>query len=264
MIIDFHTHIFPEKIASGAIRQLEEVGGVQANTNGTLQGLKESMQKSGITYSLVLPVVTKPSQFQSVNSYAAEINGKDGILSFGGIHPLTENYKEELNEIKTLGLKGIKLHPDYQRTYVDDESIIRILDYAAELGLIVLFHAGVDIGLPDPVHCTPLKAAKVLDKIDYHKIVLAHTGGYQMWDEVERYLVGRNVYFDISFSLGQLPDEQFLRIVRSHGSDRILFASDSPWGGQEETLKRLLHFDLTEKERSKILYKNASKLLKLE
>ncbi len=266
MIIDFHTHIFPDRIAAKTIEKLEEVGNIKAFTDGTLAGLKRSMMENDINISIVLPVVTRPSQFDTVNSYATEINGKEGIISFGGIHPDIEDYKEKLEEIKQLGLLGIKLHPDYQETYVDDLKMVRIIQYATELGLIVLIHAGLDIGLPDPIHCTPRRAANMLSQIDNEnaKIILAHTGGFDLWDEVEEYIVGKNVWFDTSYSFGMIKDEQFVRIVKNHGADRTLFATDSPWGGQRETLEHLRGLDFTEEEIERICYKNALELLGME
>jgi len=266
MVIDFHTHVFPERIAAKTIERLSEVGQAKAFTDGTLSGLKRSMLENNITMSVVLPVVTKPSQFDAVNTYAVEITGKDGIISFGGIHPDSEDYREKLKEITNMGLLGIKLHPDYQETFVDDPKMVRIIQYASELGLIVLIHAGVDIGFPDPVYCTPKRAANMLDQIDCTcpKIVLAHTGGYELWDEVEEDIVGRNVWLDISFSLGKIDDEQFVRIAKNHGADRILFATDSPWSGQKETLEHLSKLDFTQEELERILNGNAMELLGLK
>ncbi|MDF2537859.1 MAG: hypothetical protein K0S76_880 [Herbinix sp.] len=265
MIIDFHTHVFPDRIAEKTIHKLEEVGNVRAFTNGTLDGLKKSMSENHIDMSVVLPVVTKPSQFDAVNAYAAEINGKEGIISFGGIHPDTEDYREKLDRIKEMGLKGIKLHPDYQETFVDDPKMVQIINYASELGLIVLLHAGLDIGLPDPIHCAPKRAASMLNQMSNieTKIVLAHTGGYAQWDEVEDELVGKKVWFDMSYSLGMIEDEQFIRIVNNHGADRILFATDSPWSGQNETLSHLRGLHFSEEELECMLYRNALELLGL-
>ncbi len=265
MIIDFHTHIFPDKIAKKTIEFLEAEGNVKAYTDGTLEGLIRSMKENRIDISVVLPVMTKPEQFETVNRYAAEITGRAGIISFGGIHPDADGYREKLDRIKELGLPGIKLHPDYQKTFIDDPKMVRIIDYAAEIGLIVLIHAGIDIGLPDPVHCPPSRSAQMLAGIDRPKakIVLAHTGGYNQWDEVEEYLVGRNVLFDMSFSLGRITDDQFVRIVKNHGADRILFGSDSPWDGQGKTCEQLLKLDLTEEETGRILFRNALDLLGL-
>ncbi|MDF2945017.1 MAG: hypothetical protein K0S01_3875 [Herbinix sp.] len=266
MVIDFHTHIFPERIAQKTIEKLERDGNVKAFTNGTLEGLKKSMLENNINISVVLPVVTKPSQFDSINSYAAEITGKEGIISFGGIHPDTEDFKTKLEEIKRMGLLGIKLHPDYQVTYVDDPRMVRIIQYAVELGLIIIIHAGVDIGLPEPVHCTPQRAAKMLSQIEGEdaKIVLAHMGGYDLWDEVEEYIVGKNVWIDTSFTIGRLKEKQFVRIVKNHGADRVVFATDSPWGGQRETLESIRKMDFEEEELERMLWRNALELLGMD
>ena len=268
MIIDFHTHIFPEKIAKGTIDQLEKVGGIKASANGTLDGLKRSMKEAGIGLSVVLPVVTKPGQFETINNYAAQITGKDGIISFGGIHPDTEDYRGQLDYIHKLGLKGIKLHPDYQGTWINDEKYIRIIRYAMELGLLVSIHSGVDIGLPGTVHCAPKMAADMLDRTGADEfgnpqIILAHTGGWNCWDDVEHYLTGRNVLFDISFSLGYIREEQLLRIIRNHGADKILFATDCPWGSQKETVDAFRRLAVTVEEAEKIWYKNGKRLLGL-
>jgi predicted TIM-barrel fold metal-dependent hydrolase len=207
--------------------------------------------------------VTKPSQFDTINQYAAEINGKEGVISFGGIHPDIENYKKKLNIIKSLGLKGIKLHPDYQGTFVDDPRMVRIIQYAVELDLIVVLHAGLDIGLPNPIHCPPRRSVNMLSQLENKKakIVLAHTGGYDQWDEVEEYLVGRNVWLDTSFSMNKLNSEQFTRIVHNHGADRLLFATDSPWGGQSETVDWIRGMELTEEELERIFWRNGAELL---
>ncbi len=269
MIVDFHTHVFPEAIAARTIETLAEKAGIRAYTDGTLSGLKASMRESGIGWSVILPVVTKPKQFQSVNDYAASINGKAGILSFGGIHPNTADYQGELDTIKALGLKGIKIHPDYQGVPISDPRYLRIIRYAVSIGLFVVTHAGVDVGMPERVLCPPQLGAAMLEQVyggkapEQPRIIFAHTGGWRQWDDVERYLVGKPVYLDISFSLGMISDEQMMRIIRRHGAQRILFATDSPWSSQRETLEAFRRLPLTETERELILWENAYRILKL-
>ena len=269
MIIDFHTHVFPDAIAARTIHALRQKADIPAFTDGTLAGLKQSMAESGINISVVLPVVTKPSQFASVNRFAATITEKEGIISFGGIHPDTSNYKEELNTIKSLGLKGIKIHPDYQDCFIDDIRYLHILDFAFSIGLLTVTHAGVDVGFPEPAYCSPEKSAAVLKTLYGNsmpaqpQLILAHTGGWQSWDKVERHLIGLPVWMDISFSLGMISNEQMLRIVRNHGAERMLFATDSPWSGQKETLEQFRALPLTAEEQSMILHQNAEKLLGL-
>ena len=264
MIIDFHTHIFPEKIAAATVEQLEQKAGLKAATNGTVEGLLSSMEGAGIARSVIVPVVTAPRQFDGVNGFAAEINQRYGkqLISFGGIHPDSEDYKGQLKTLKSMGFKGIKLHPDYQGVCFDDIRYKRIVYLASELDLIVLVHAGIDIGLPDPVKCTPAMSLKVLKDTGAKKLVLAHLGGWKMWNEVEELLVGTDAYFDTAFIHSFIEREQFIRIVNTHGSEKILFATDSPWSEQAEAVEWIKNCNFSREVEENILYKNALYLLK--
>ena len=147
MIIDFHTHTFPDKIAGSVIGKLQQLSRSRPFTDATNDGLRRSMEQAGIDLSILLPVMTNAGQVHKLNDLAARINERwqeTGLLSFGGMHPDVENYKEALNHVTELGLKGIKIHPAYQGADFDDIRYLRIIDKASELGLIVLTHAGWD------------------------------------------------------------------------------------------------------------------------
>jgi len=266
MVIDFHTHIFPDKIAAKTIEHLAQVGGITAATDGTLSGLLSSMERCGVELSVILPVATKPSQFESIQSFAKSVNeqypGK--LLSFGGIHPDCEDYKKELDTIKEMGFKGIKIHPDYQGVMIDDIRFMRIIEYASELGLIILTHAGIDIGLSEPVHCPPKKMRKVLDEIKPEKMVLAHLGGWSQWDEVYEYLAGEEVFLDTAFIYDAITEEQFLKILEKHGSDKILFATDSPWSDMAKGIAWIKGLSLPQSVEENILSGNAKRLLGID
>lgn len=268
MIIDFHTHIFPEKIAVKTVRKLEAKAGVKAYADGREESLLASMKRAGVDLSVVLPVVTSPEQFDTVNHFAAALNQKyEGksirLLSFGGIHPDSPDYKKQLKEIKSLGLQGIKLHPDYQNTYFDDIRYMRILDEASQLGLISVVHAGVDIGFPNHVRCTIEGILKVLKEVSPRNLVLAHYGGYGLWDEVLECVAGRDVYLDTAYIFGFIEDKTFMDILNRHGADKILFATDSPWSGQKESLEYLEKLHLNKEDFDKMVGENAENLLKL-
>ncbi len=263
MIIDFHTHMFPDKIAQATLSSLSEISHIKPYTDGTYEGLKASTNRAGIDLSVVLPVATSPKQFDSVNRFALE-HSKDEILSFGCIHPDNSDYKEKLNWLKEQGFKGIKLHPDYQEAFFNDIRYKRIVSYATELGLIICVHAGRDPKSPDLIHCTPQMALEVIEEVQPEKLVLAHMGGNDQWEEVEELLVGRNVYFDTGVVLNRMPQEQFLRIVRNHGSNRILFGTDSPWADQKEFVELLDQMPLDDKEKEDIYSGTARSLLGTE
>lgn len=260
-MIDFHTHIFPEKIADSTITHLSNVCHMDPFTNGKEEGILNSARNAGIKCSVLLPVATAPKQFDSIHRFALQFMEGE-LISFGGIHPDCDDYKEKLQWIKANGFKGIKLHPDYQNTYFNDIKYKRIISCATELDLIVVTHAGVDPISPNDVHCTPKMIEEVLDEVSPKNLVLAHMGGNLMFDEVEARLVGRDVYFDTSYVLDKRNPWQLMRIMRNHGIDKILFATDSPWGGQKEFVEMLYKLPFTKEEREKIAYKNASALLK--
>lgn len=270
MIIDIHTHVFPEAIADKTIAALSQKAGSKAYADGKVSGLIASMDRAGVDCSVIAPVVTATRQFESINKFASEINekyaddmrnGLPRLISLGGIHPDSEDYKGQLDTLKSMGFKGIKLHPDYQGVFFDDIRYKRIVSYATELDMIILVHAGVDIGMPEPVHCTPKMADEVIRETECSKLILAHYGGFKLWDEVEELLVGRNIYMDMAFVAGYIEEEQFLRIVKNHGSDKILFGSDSPWAGQKETADWLNGLALTKEEKENIFWENAHTLL---
>lgn len=269
MIIDFHTHIFPDHIAQKAIHNLEQAGHIQAKGNGTLSGLKNDMAKSKVDYSVILPVMTNPSQFDSLNQYAHNINNKEGIISFGGIHPDSEHITEKLEYIKKLGLKGIKLHPDFQGpTFIDDKRYIKILKECIRLDLCVVIHAGMDVGKPIPIHCPPDRAWIMLQEVlkdckKDSKIILAHMGGMLQWELVEKLLVGQNVYFDLAYCSYLGSPEQMTKIIQKHGADRILYATDYPWTNQQEMINFINELPITQQEKEMIFYKNAARLLGL-
>lgn len=260
MIIDFHTHAFPDKIARNTVEFLSKQGSVSYKYDGSIGDLHRSMNDAFIGKSVILPIATKPSQTTNINDWAASVNSDD-IIAFGSIHPQNSDYKEELLRIKELGLLGIKLHPQYQEFYIDDKNMLNIYDYAFSLGLIIIFHAGVDIGLPPPVRCTPDRINNVIDLFEQGKVVFAHMGGFKMWDEVENLLLGRNIYFDTSFCIDYMNREQFKRIVMLHGYEKILFGSDGPWQGQGESVEYLKSMDFGDEITNAILGENAEKIL---
>lgn len=266
MIIDFHTHIFPDHIASQTVQKLEESGEVKSYLSGKKNDLLVSMKQANITYSVILPVVTRKEQFRSVNEWAAKINGVDGLFSFGGIHPDSLDYKLELEKIKAYGLKGIKLHPDYQNTYIDDDKYLRIITYALKLGLYITIHCGIDVSYPNNSKCLPENILSMLQAVEQDnkkepKIILAHTGSLDCWDQVEAMLVGQNVWLDISFTLGRIKTEQFLRIMNKHGMEHILFATDSPWMDQKRMVELVENLPITKEAKDQIFWKNAYHIL---
>lgn len=275
MIIDFHTHTFPDKVAAAAIPKMEQAGHCKAFLPGTVDALKYSMAKAGIDRSVLLPVATNPLKVSSINDLSMEKNGKEGLIWFGCIHPDQPDWSEELARIAAGGLQGIKIHPQYQGVDFDDDRYLRILARAAELGLWTVTHAGDDIGFPGVVRVSPEMVLNAIKQVGNVPLILAHMGGWKNWERVEM-LAETGVYLDTAFSLGSItsPDdyyteeqarmldgERFCQIVRAFGSKRVLFGTDSPWADQQQSLADLRALPLTAQEKENILGKNAVRIL---
>ena len=271
MLIDFHTHIFPDKIAersvqiliAGMKRQMgEDYGGGKPLTcrPATLNGLLDNMKKGGVDRSICLPIATKIEQTASINRFAESVRSPEA-LSFGTLHPMDPDWERILENLAKRGFSGIKLHLQFQETDIDSPQVIRILKKCEALGMLAIFHAGDDIGLPPPIYATPEKISHVLAEMEGSHLIAAHLGGWNQWDDVEKYLVGTPIYMDTAFIRDFISPEQCKRIIRNHGADKILFGSDSPWEDPADTLQFIGSLGLTEAEMSLITHENAQRLL---
>ena len=281
MILDFHTHTFPDKIALRALEGMSAVSHARYFTNGTRQALSASMRESGVDWSLNLPVCTRADQVAKINhtlAEQAEALKAAHIVTFGGMHPACPDPAPQLRFLQENGIRGIKLHPAYQGTALTDPAMLRIIGLASELDLAVLVHAGVDIGFPERNFASVPMILRVLREVRPTRLILAHMGGWQAWDEVERELAGAPVFLDTAYSLGPVPmtvppetvrwprnmtPERFARLARAHGTERVLFGTDSPWTDQGESLRLLRETPLTEREKARILWRNGAALLGL-
>lgn len=262
MVIDFHTHIFPDKIAQAALPKLSKAsGGVEPCGLATVSSMTDVMKNSGVDKAVFLSIATNPKQQKNVNDFAIAQLDNPYLIPFGSVHPDSEEAFDELERLKAAGIKGVKLHPDYQGFFVDEDRMLPIYEKIAKLGLITVFHAGVDIGFPEPVHCTPERLARVLGAFDGAPVVAAHWGGYLMYDEVLKHLCGKNLYFDTSFSYSKVPPDYAKTLIKEHSAEKILFGTDMPWSSPENELKFTNSLDLDDGQLNAILSGNAQKLL---
>ena len=264
MLIDFHTHAFPDKIAQRAVEKLSFAsGGLKYHTDGTADGLKRSMAEGNVDISVVLSIATNASQQKNVNDFAAFLNNENDIFAFGSVFPDAEDALDELERIKALGLRGVKLHPDYQGFDVDDEKMKPIYKKISDLGLVTVFHAGFDYGFPPPYGATPEKLAKALSWFS-SPVVAAHWGGVWCADGVIENLCGKDLYFDTSFGYGNMPKYHAEKIIEKHTPDRMLFGTDTPWHTPQMEMTLLSTLGLSDEDMDKKKYKNAVKQLGIE
>ncbi|MCL2678516.1 MAG: amidohydrolase family protein, partial [Clostridiales bacterium] len=227
LILDFHTHCFPDSIAERAMTALAQESDLPYYHDGTAAGLDERERAEGCGGYVVLPIATNPKQTASVNRFAASIQDPvRHIYSFGSVHPQNADFREQLRAAKESGLFGVKLHPEYQSFHVNDEKIFPLYEEIFRHGLPLLFHAGMDEGFSAPWHAEPHKIAEVARRYPEALIIAAHLGGYKMWREAAECLPRfPNVYMDVSFSVGRIPEEDFREACSRWPAERILFAT---------------------------------------
>ncbi len=262
MIVDFHTHAFEDALAAKAIPFLEKEGDIKAATDGRIAGLLASMGRAGIDRAVVCPIATKPSHFDGIRRWAREVRAAqprlDMLLS---IHPDDPDALAHADETAAEGFKGVKLHPYYQRFTIDDERMFPLYERLAARDLIAVFHVGFDMAYPPDRVADPVRVRRVIDLFPKLKFVATHLGGWRDWEESRKYLIGRPVYLETSYSLHELPIETAREMILAHPADHILFGTDSPWSDQSEELARWRALDLPEDRLAAALGANATLLL---
>lgn len=265
VIIDFHTHCFPDEIAEKAIGKLAGIGNIEHFTNGTLAENRAYLDKCGVDRAVICNIATNPRQNTNVNNFAIKVKRERGnFYPLGSLHPDCDRafIKTECARLASEGIRGIKLHPDYMGKYFDDAAFDPIFEACVDNDMFVITHAGWDFFSPDDIHCTPEMILRVMRKYPELKLVAAHMGSNRLGDDVERYLVGQNLWFDTSLlALGGWDRDQARRILVSHSPDRLLFASDLPWTSPKAGLDYLDSLGLDEALLDKIKSKNALSLL---
>ncbi len=258
--IDFHTHAFPDSLAATTVPALEQKSNVKAALNGRVDSLLASMDAAGIDQSVVCSIATRPKQFRAILNWSSTIRS-DRIIPFPSFHPKSDNAPAEIEEIYNQGYKGVKLHPYYQNFFLDEKRLLPLFEKISDLGLIIVMHTGFDIGFPRERRADPQKIADLIDTFPNLKFIATHLGSWQQWDEVHEILTGKNVYFDIAFSLEFLDPDKAKEIIANHPADKILFGSDSPWADQLSAINLLKGLNLGHNSENNILGLNAKRLL---
>lgn len=263
LVIDFHTHIFPDKIARQAVEKLaEESGEYRPRTDGTLKGLLASMDKAGIGTSVVANIATRPAQSLPILEFCRQIAG-ERIRPLISVHPGNNREETEslLSRAAGLGIRGVKLHPMYQGFTIDDRAMFPLYQLIEHFGMFVIFHTGLDIAFPGNLQADVARVGNLAAEFRDLTIVTTHVGGWRQWDRAGMLGHLPNVYTEISMTLSEMGDGEFVKLLSQFDEDRVLFGSDSPWTDQREMLERTLRLEISDARKDKLLIKNAGVLL---
>lgn len=259
-LVDFHTHIYPDAIAKKATESIEAFYSMKAENVGTVQSLLDVSRKNGIVLSVVLPVAVKPAGVFAINNFASQMQSEHKeFYAFGTIHAGMESIEEEAARLMSMGLHGIKLHPDFQLFNVDDERMFPVYEMM-EGKIPLMIHSG-DYRYS---YSHPERLRKVMKTFPRLVCIAAHFGGWSMPDEGVKNLAGmENCYVDISSSFDRISIEKGEELVSCFGEDRVLFASDFPLGSPAIEKENLMKMRLSDDTKEKIAYRNAERLLNI-
>ena len=261
-IINSHCHIYPEKIADKAVLGIRDFYDLDMSLNGKVDGLIKDGEKVGVTHYLVHSVATTPKQVKSINEFISESvkAHPDLFTGFGTLHPDSEDIQGDFDYLIELGLKGVKLHPDFQQFALNDQRALEIGKIVEKGNVPILIHCGdFRYNYSNPDQLKPF-----LDEFPNLTVIGAHFAGWSIWQEATEKLAGTpNLYVDLSSSLYDLSPEIALELIHKYGSDRVLWGTDYPMWDSVSEMEYFNKLDLTQKERSQILYENAAKILKL-
>lgn len=258
MIIDAHAHIFPEKIAAKASAGIGAFYDMKMNYDGTLRQLFEQGDAAGVDRYLVQSVATVPTQVESINNFIAQCvrENPERLIGFGALHPDYENVAAETERIISLGLKGIKLHSDFQQFNVDDERAFPIYE-AAQGRLPILFH----VGDPRSDRSSPERLLCVVKRFPRLTVIGAHLCGWTCWERGAELFANENIYADCSSSLYALPPKKAAELIRKIGVEKVFWGTDYPMWSAKEELERFYALPLNDRERALVLGENALRLL---
>lgn len=256
MIIDFHTHIYPDKIAAKGVQYVGDFYGFHLTTKGTNAHLRQCCTEAGVDKRVLLAVSVRPDQVDSINAWLRGQLDSD-TFGFAALHPFMEDPLARLETFPSLGFTGVKFHPDMQRFSIDDPHMDPIYAWLQNHKFPVYFH----MGDPRYDYSRPIRLARVLDRFPDMRVIAAHLGGYERWDEATKCLSGSEVYYDTSSAVAFLAPERAAEIIRGHGVNRVFFGTDYPVATQKEELERFRKLPLLPTERQAILWENACQFL---
>ncbi|MBN2512223.1 MAG: amidohydrolase family protein [Sedimentisphaerales bacterium] len=259
-VIDFHTHAFPDAVAEKAMTTMEAEADWKAVLDGRLSSLIASMDRAGVQTSVLCNIATRPKQYEPILEWSKQIRSPR-IVPFPSVHPADPDAVRKVEQVAEAGFIGMKFHPYYQEFDLDEPRMMPIYKALSRHQLITMIHTGFDIAYEWIDRAGPQRILKVLERVPELKLITTHVGSWQQWDQVERYLLGKPIWMDISVSREFLGEDRFRQMLLAHPADYLLFGTDSPWADQAEMIAFLENLQLPEERLDKMLYQNARRLL---
>jgi len=248
MIVDVHSHNFPDSIALRAMARLcvKTADWLWPVGDGTLENHLDHLDLAGVDKAVSCPIATKPNMFDGIFRTALAIrDGEFGaraqrkIIPFVSVHPFDPDVMDHLDAIADEGIKGVKFHCFYQDFSLADRSVWPVFARIADLGLVVQCHCGVDLSWPnDTGNCGPREVETLLKNVRGIKFIAAHLGGCGGYSpHATDALLECGCYADTSVLHSTWSLDEQMRLLRSWPTERLLFGTDFPWAHYPEAMR---------------------------
>lgn len=231
MLTDIHTHVFHPAVAEKALARIAAVGFAPVGS-GVMDDLAARAAKAGIERVVCLTAALTGDQVRAANNFMLGLAkaekpfpGAPEVTPFGTIHPDFDRWEDELDRLENAGVKGIKLHPNFQNLAFDDPRLFPIME-AIGSRFVILCHVGCEKPL-EKNPANPYKLARLIAMFPKARIIAAHLGGYADGKIALDALAGKDIWLDTSNTC-RMDDDSVRAIIGKHPFERLLFGTDYP------------------------------------
>lgn len=258
-IIDIHAHVYPEGIAYKAAESIRQYYQIGRDMDGTPEMLMERGRQAGVTKYVILPVAIRADKVQSINDFIyQQAQEHDCFVGLGTVHADFPDIPSEVERILSMGLKGVKLHPDCQKFDIDDPRLFPL--YESIQGRIPVF---LHMGDKRYNYSQPARLRRVLELFPRLDAMAAHFGGYSMFETAREQLQDKNCIMDISSAMMFMEPGMAEHYINLYGAERMAFGTDYPVWDPVEEVDYFLKLNLTDDQKEQIAWKTATRFLNL-
>ena len=259
-LIDIHAHVYPDAIAMKAAQSIRNYYHIGEELDGTPRMLLERGALAGVSNYLVLPVAVKPEHVQSINNFILkQTREHECFIGFGTVHAAMENITDEVERIQSMGLRGIKIHPDCQHFDINDPRMFPVYE-AIQGKLPMMMHMGDE----NYTYSHPSRLRHVLELFPKLQVCAAHFGGYSMYHTARELLWDTDCIFDISSALMFMERGEAERYINSYGAERMAYGTDYPLWDPVTEVQRFQQLKLTDRQFEQIAHKTAERIFDLK
>ena len=262
MIVDAHCHVWPDHIAARVLAARPV--GLDARHDGTLDGLRRTMDAAGIDVALTLAIANVPVHVAKTNAFIGTVD-RSRFVPFGTVHPGLSD-EDNLKHLLDNGIPGVKLHPLFQELSLGDPRVVDLMRALAAAGIVVITHAGAGSDPAANERGAPHHLRALIDAVPDLTLIACHYGGYHRLDEAEEKVVGSRAFLETSWppTVGDLDRARVTAIIERHGADRVVYGSDWPMTDPATEIAAIRALGLAPDVAAGILGDNLARLLGLQ